>query len=65
MKNLCTVHCPHTSNLSEEDMVINYGPTSWANPTYPIYGRTVGAQERPMCAPCSNMAYKLLRWTLI
>ena len=86
MKNLCTVRCPHTSNPSEDDMVISfgsmsiwtrpsinsnesydgygyvmsdysgtrygaqddetdYGPTSWVNPNYPIYGRTVGSSR--------------------
>ena len=28
MKNLCTVHCQHTSNPSEEDMAISFGSMS-------------------------------------
>ena len=47
------------ASYGAQDDETDYGPTSWVNPNYPIYGRTVGS-SRETCASCSNMAYKLL-----
>ncbi|CAL2264575.1 unnamed protein product [Prunus armeniaca] len=110
MKNLCTVHCPHTSNPSEEDMAINfgsmsigtrpttnsnesyygygyvmfdysrtsygaqddetnYGPASWVNPNYPIYGRIVGSSRETyvhhVLTWLTNYSGYMTWWTLI
>ncbi|CAL8134044.1 unnamed protein product [Prunus armeniaca] len=52
-----------------QDDETDYGPTSWVNPNYPIYGRTVGSSRETYVHHVqtwlTNYSGYMTCWTLI
>ncbi|CAL8164079.1 unnamed protein product [Prunus armeniaca] len=55
--------------LGAQDDETDYGPTSWVNPNYPIYGRTVGSlietYVHHVLTWLTNCSGYMTWWTLI
>ncbi|CAL2229553.1 unnamed protein product [Prunus armeniaca] len=57
------------TSYGAQDVEIDYGPTSWVNPNYPMYERTVGS-SRETYVPhvliwLTNYSGYMTWWTLI